>query len=604
MASFVTQADFDRFKDYVNATLPFLGVFLRPAVVGGYDADPNLSADAVVNNAPIGAFYMQLDGTLWQKASPGGPTDWIERFSGLTGGGFGWVRIVDANPTGPGTVTDKMWQDSPNDTVLQQFTVSNLDVTLDIEASFPLVTVNGVPYTLTKTATDIYSGSLAVTLPGGGGDVVVSLLTPDDDAGAVDTSVSVLVAPPTITSALFSGGYPGAQTELKEGDPFQIDIIADKDFDQVVIEDFEACQADTIAVATGTSASVSGTIADRGDSAVLRPARVRVRDAVTGALSDPYDTDTTGSANGVNVVNCNDLRPTVNIGTITYPGGQQALKGSETADVANTLSDFDSVLYESPNGDLSIPSTTTPANPKTVTRISGSFNNSVINFRITATRAANATVTIQSAIVVIANVAPTITVNSPAARLRSGGNNGTSPVDHSIEIASDQPLLNAPSMDADSGGNRGTFQGAFTGAGASWSADLRVDETVPDEKGTFTFENLVATGLAGLVQNTIDSGASYTLGGFVARDLTFAAFATTTSLGTSVEDFSKLTALIFTATNQTALKQSIGTSPPVTDGYTIDATGVNPTSVIWLDTAAAGSNSGGTAQITGVEETV
>jgi len=40
------------------------------------------------------------------------------------------------------------------------------------------------------------------------------------------------------------------------------------------------------------------------------------------------------------------------------------------------------------------------------------------------------------------------------------------------------------------------------------------------------------------------------------------------------------------------------------NGYTINAAGVKPTQVIWLDTAAAGSNSGGTAQITNVQEAV
>ena len=127
---------------------------------------------------------------------------------------------------------------------------------------------------------------------------------------------------------------------------------------------------------------------------------------------------------------------------------------------------------------------------------------------------------------------------------------------------------------------------------------------VPDEKGTFTWEGLTATGLAGLVQNSISGNATYTLGGFVARDLTFAAFTATVQFGTSVVDFSKLTAGVFTATDEASVKQSIGTAPPVTNGYTIDALATNPTTLTWLDTAQVNANASGSAQILSVQETV
>jgi hypothetical protein len=214
------------------------------------------------------------------------------------------------------------------------------------------------------------------------------------------------------------------------------------------------------------------------------------------------------------------------------------------------------------------------------------YNGATTNFRYTMTRAANAAQTVVNGVVVIAGVAPTVTVAEPAARLRSGGNDGTAPQDHTITLTSSQPLLAAPTLNADSGGQRGTFLGVWAG-GAS-----------------FTWEGLVATGLAGLVQNSISGNATYVLGGWVSRDITFAAFATTASIGTEVSDFSKVTAGQFTATASASIKQSIGTAPPVVNGYTIDATGVNPTTLIWLDTIAAGTNSGGTAQLLAIQETV
>jgi hypothetical protein len=158
----------------------------------------------------------------------------------------------------------------------------------------------------------------------------------------------------------------------------------------------------------------------------------------------------------------------------------------------------------------------------------------------------------------------------------------------------------APLLDADSGGSRGTFVGVFIGGPQVWTRTLQVADT--DEKGTFTWEALSATNLAGIVTGSITGDAQYTLGGFVARSLTFAAFATQTAMNVEVADFSKLQAGIFTATNQTALKQPIGTPPSITDGYTIDALGINPTQVIWLDSPAASSNSGGTAALADIEE--
>ena len=90
----------------------------------------------------------------------------------------------------------------------------------------------------------------------------------------------------------------------------------------------------------------------------------------------------------------------------------------------------------------------------------------------------------------------------------------------------------------------------------------------------------------------------------MARTLTFITpFGPNATLNTEVVDFGKITAGILITTNA-ALKQPIGTSPPVTDGYTIDAVSVNPTTVIWLDTTQVNANSEGTATITDLQETV
>jgi len=530
------------------------------------------------------------------------------------GMGAGWIYIEDIQTQDPsGVAVDQVYQDPPGNTVLQSVRVSSVDITVTIRASYPSVRVDATTAILPR---DIggghYYGNVDITL-GVTGKVTAVVITPEDEDGAGDTTSVLVVPPPNITALNFTGAYPtspgGLQTELKLNDPFSIYVAANSSFDRVDVIDFgsgSAAQASITAVPVGSSATVPMSAANRGTTPQALPARVRVRDAVTGAWSATRDTNTGGgTVDGVNLVTLNNLYPSGSIGSIDYPVSQSALKNVEFATVNNTAANYNSIVYSDPTGaQLTINSPSLFEAAKIVTcRDPGIYNGSTTNFRYVMTRNANGAQTTVSGVVVIADVAPTISVSAPA-RLRSGGNNGTSVQNHTITISSNQPLLNAPTLNADSGGNRGTFSGSWAGGPSTWTRTLQVSELVPDEKGTFTWEGLVATGRAGLVQNTIGSGANYTLGGFVQRDLTFAAYATTTLIGTSVVTFSKLTAGIFTATNQPALRQPIGTSPPVVNGYTIAAAGVNPTTLIWLDTVAAATNSTGTAKITAVEEAI
>jgi hypothetical protein len=511
--------------------------------------------------------------------------------------------------------------------VLQSCRSTTLDINVLVVASFPKVEIDGNAANLTLAAdSGHYSGTVPITLTTAG-DVIVKVFTPNDEEGAVDTAALTLLIPAAITAASFTGGYPGVQTEVAEGQTYDLTVTGDKSFNRILVADLDAGDGNgaggdqLIDVTPGTGPTVvSITIADRGTTPQLLPAHVRIRDTATGAISASRSTnELAGGVDGTDVVNLNDQYPiTDSIGkggatghafSIDYnpSSGQGALKGAETARVTAPVSFFDTIVYSAPGSELDVTPTGVYSDPKDVIRVGGSYNVSVDNFRITANRTANGTQTIVQGVVRIANVVPTAGIATPT-RMRSGGNDGTSAQDHQVTITANQLLLSAPSVDADSGGtSRGVFQGGgFTGSGTTWNRDLRVDETIPDEKGVFTFSNLSVTGLAGLVGTVITSGASYTLGGFVSRNLTFSVpFSPNTTLNTEVVDFSKLTAVDLTGSaGPTAIKQSIGTPPPVVDGYTIDALGINPTTVIWLDTVAVGNNSTGTARIDGIEETI
>lgn len=516
------------------------------------------------------------------------------------GGGSGWIRIQDIAV--PGGVADtKVFQDEA-ETVLQSCRVSSLDIEVVLRASYPVVAINGVFYQLAPAADEgHYAGSVLLTLPAPG-VLTVKLQTPNNATGAEDVAVVTYEPPPELLTLEFTGTYPGSQTELKAGDTFQLTGTTDRSADAVEIQDFGAMVQSVQTFVTGTSFTVTGTIADRGTAPQLLSAKARARSAATVAYGGVRDTALGGSVEPVNVVKCCNLYPMVIWGVVTYPASQGALKNSESATVGFSMANADHVLFSSPTGDVSVLNPTLSEDPKTVTRISGSYNDATPNLRAVATRDANGAQTTVNTLVKIANVAATIAVTKPATRLRSGGNNGTAPQDHTITITANQELYSAPSLTP--APSAGTFQGSvFTGGPKVWTRDLRVIDT--DSKGTFAWQSPSAVNLAGIPTTAITGDASYVLGGFVARSLSFPAFSQSTLIGTAVVHYSKLVAGVFTATNQPAVRTPTqGDTANYANRFTVTALGVMPTTLWWNDVAAAATNSSGTAQIASVEEQV
>lgn len=505
----------------------------------------------------------------------------------------GWLSITDISVVG-GTASNKVYDDPPGNTILQSAVISGLSLLVSVKSSAPKVTVAGTPATLPiDPGGGFYSGQVAITVAGSS-SITAQLTTPDGQPGASDTATVTFQAPPSILTLAFTGGYPGAQTELKAGDTFQVQGTTSAPCVGLEVQDFGACIFQNINFASTTSFTAIVTIADRGTSPQSLVGRMRAKDAnnAFGPLSDTSNT-----------VVLNNLFPTVTFGAKTYPIGQQALKNAEVATAGVTLADLDAVLFDSPNGDLSIANPTTIEATKSCTRIAGSYNVATNNLRGTATRNANGAVTISQTVVSIANIAPIIDITVPAARLRSGGNDGTAVQGHAVTITSNQQLLNAPTLAAGVGG--GTFVGGgFVGGPSVWSRTLNVHDN--DTKGAYAFDTLLATGLAGLTQNVINSGAAYVLGGFVQRTLTFPAFSQNATLNVGVVTYAKLQAGIFTSTNQPALRNAVqGDVSNLANTYTVLTLGnVGPTTLFWNDQSAASANSSGTATITAVEEVV
>ena len=517
----------------------------------------------------------------------------------LVAGKYGWVYVTDVTPQSSGVVTDKIYQDS-GDTVLQSAVASTEDVRVHLLASYPLVNVDGTSGTLSRHGDQShYSGYVDISVLNSK-EISVYVTTTDNNEGATDTVYLAIDSPADILTLSFTGGYPGSQTELKAGDTFQIIGTTSGPVDAVEILDYGACTNEVKVFAANTVFSVQGTIANRGTTAQMLAARVRGRSASTGDYGSYRDTNELGgTVEGVDVVKCNNLYPTVIFGSKTYPLSQSALKDSETATVDVTTANFDSIAYSSPNGELAITNPTTDEATKTVGRIGGTYNDSFTNLRGQATRNANAATTTTDTIVDIAHVAVTFSVVEQETRLRTGAFPGAT---YTITINFDQTVTSAPLLDEDTP-NAGEFQGTWDGSGMVWTRDIKLVDT--DIPGTYTWLNPYVVNRAGIITNTITGDASYVIGGFTKRTVTFAAWSQTAEIPIAVTTYTKLQAGIFTATNQQSILNPVqGNQDNIVNNFTVLNMGSSPTVIFWNDVNAANTNSTGTAQLIDIEEIV
>ena len=470
-------------------------------------------------------------------------------------GSQGFVAITDIEPTNPSdNVGNKVKTDDNN--VLQSCTSSTTNVTVSVLAvtagtSFkPTVTVNDVEATLTRNAlTDVWTGTAAITLTGSSPHTV----TATHSEGATDAATVTIEAAPVISQLEFSGAYSQGvdQTEHAAGQTLSLTVSSLTPFVEleVIADGTTATQAVSQTFAATTSKTLTVTVANQGNTPTAYPAKVRIRNA-NGTWSVVTASNASASVDGTNVITLNNTQPSLVFGAITYPASQFALKGSESATVAVTESNVDTVSYSSPNSELSITNPTTGGN-KTVSRIAGGYNIATNNLSVTVDKTSNATTATFNTVVWIANTAPVITVTTPAARLRS-------PQNHTISINSNQRTQATPTLNA----SVGTFGGSWTTAnnGLTWTRSLAIADS--DTKGAANFSGLSITNLAGIEVTAITTGAAYTVGGFVQRTLTFPLWDANqireVAIGTQVSDVTKLVAFNVTRNRATTYRATVG----------------------------------------------
>jgi hypothetical protein len=518
--------------------------------------------------------------------------------SALTQGAGGGVFFTNIAPTSTGNVGAKQYVPNtvPSNKVITDGTTdtNNVRVTLIAEGGgqfySPTITVDtnpplpGMPATvaLVEDASDKRFFTGYVDLTNVTADVTV---TATSSTGGVATCVVHRAAAGPQMDTLLIGALPGSQTEVKSGDVVQISGRIENAATYVeIIAGGAAGSLSSLTLGGDDSfgtgyKSFSGTFTV-GSGAGAQTVSAHGRNAL-GTFGNTFVS--------TNTVTLNQTYPTIGARTITYPAGQTALKGTESATVTATITNADTVAYTT-SANLSVANPSTYAASKTVTRVSGTYVTGSNNYTITATKTSNGAVSTASSAVVIADAAPTasISITGNPTRLLSSPTG----VDYVVVITPTETLSSAPSLTASSG----TWQGAWTQSGNNWQRTLRIVDG--DAKGAQTFSNLVMTNQASVIGNTITAGASYTVGGFATRTITFAAFEQYHAIGTLIGNIDKVTAKYSgTANNLTLFKDTVDHF----QGFTIvNAQGQydpNGGYLFLTDSAYAQSNTTGTLMV-------
>lgn len=495
-------------------------------------------------------------------------------------------------------VSNEVYHDIAGETALESCTTSTLNVIISITSSFPMCRIGTTDIELDELIVDsgVYSKDVLYTLPADATEIRVDLLLPNDTLGAGYTVELEVVAGPTLLTLHFTGGYPGAQTELKAGDTFQITGTTDVACNAARIIDFEACDLNVQVFASTNSFVITGVIADRGTTVQALAAKVQARNS-DGAYGPVMLTSATGVIDGFNLVNCNNVYPTFTdngFSNTTNPGAV-AFKGVEAGDQDTVVINYTTILYSSPHGDFTVANTTAYERAKGITCLNpGDYNDSATNYRIVATRTTNAASATFNKIIEVADTAPTLTVTQVPARMRSEAT-------HVITVTSDQNLSGAPDLNTVVSG---TWQGGgFAGSDKVWTRSLLVEHS--DARGTAAWTQVAAA------QNNAGMNAGITgncvIGGFEAITVTFDhAPVWNLEIISNLSQVSDVNKLVCIDNSNHAMTYQAG----ITDlpySYTIADAGGTPAPagnyLRWTDLDAVSANVTGTAYLT-IEETV
>lgn len=545
----------------------------------------------------------------------------------------GIVIIEDITPTsGLDNVSNKVFTD--DGFVLQSCLSNTSQVTVQVLASTgsamfkPSVTANGSPVTLSRVSllSDLWRGTVGITLSGSPPYTVTAI----HSEGIQDICTVEAEDTPTVTNAYFSGAYSqgAGQTKHAQGQTLSLTVESPVLFQAIDIVNASgnALTSGITSFTAATSKTITVSVADRGNVDQVLPAIIRIQNT-NGTWSVQYSTNSFSTVDGVGTLVLNNTRPVLSLGAVTYPVGQSALKESESATVAATYTNVDSVVFDSPNSELYIAPLVTLSNPS-VTRIAGGYNITDANLRGIVSRVDNATTHTATKVVNIADTPATISSISKPSRLRSGYvgtdvagvvHNGAT---HSIGVSLTQRTLSF-SMTSPIGVLQGT-QWSTADSGVTYTRSLKIVDS--DIKAQYEFDTISITNLAGIVttHSSIPSiTKQFVVGGFTQRTVAVTAWTNGLTadqreafIGTEARDSSKLLVTIGSSQGIYTNSLSTYTSPsnPATTNYAITgpsgvlnppnpSTHVGGSYVYVRDTLLASGNASGTLPVL-IEETI
>jgi hypothetical protein len=469
----------------------------------------------------------------------------------------GFVCITNITPT---NIADNVSSREYDNSGIAMTSCRSSTVNVDIEVLAitglqdlkPVVTVNGGQVTLEPHTTEnLWKGTISRTLVESAipGEYLVEAYHSE---GNTDSAIVYLETPPTVTAAAYTGNYPNAlsgQTSYVNGRAVGFTVTADKEFTHLEVLADSDCGLVYTAFGpfaeTLTKTGSALTIAVTTNAVYTKHLKVRVKNAnTTNAWSDAFTS--TGTTDHSNSIKLDSRLPVAAIGAIGYPGTQQALKLVEATDpITVTYTNVEAITLSSPNGELTL-SGTLGGGTVTATRIAPGIDYNVtdVNLSILAKRLTNDTQSTSTAVVLTANNAPTITMSvNLGVRLRSGPDTG---IPYTVTLSAAPQRLNiAPTVVA----SGGELTGAWTSAdnGITWTRTIRIRDT--DTRGAKTFNTLLATNLAGVTQNAIDTGEDYEIGGFVSRSGVFPATTAYVDIGVAASGFNNAAKIVATIGN-------------------------------------------------------
>lgn len=534
-------------------------------------------------------------------AAPVFVTDVTNAGSGIVGNKTYVANTVPANTVITAALSD---DDTVGITVLAEGGSAFYSPVLTVTGSPALVVGQGSTIALTQDTYDkrTFTGTALVTISG------TTTVTITSDTGST-TSVVVnrAAAGPDVTT-LTIGAYPGSQTAVRSGQTVSFSGSVPNLATAVDIQAFGAAAVKAGAATFGAADSagagfktMTGTFTVSGGTGALA-----IQAKAKNALGTYGNTKTSS-----NTIILDQVLPTVTGLTITYPGVQEAVKGTEQATLNFTIANATDSTF-TPTGAISLLSGGGSLQNSAV--VQGTGTGDVItgtNVTIVANKPSNGSTASLTALVKVVNssqVNSISIVGSPTRLISSvAGQAYTVYIESTLDMIGDgagqaafAPTFTAPV---------GLLSGITRINDKRWQATLTIKDT--DSRGVKAFTGISTTGLSG-IQVTSASGTAYTVGGFTERTLVIPLYSPgiigrTVDLGAAVGDVTKLvanlsgTALTFTPdVNDATLKFTIsdvaqGFETPYVQVAAYSATG----HFFYLnDRDQAGANTTGTMTVT------